>query len=276
MNKRLQELADWIPVMKQMTGVDAAVCIWDKEARVTAYFKSEMMDLTFEPGYQLPDKNDMIYQVLRTGKPAYNKLPKEVFGIAFEGTITPIYDGREIVGAITYTFSSEAKEDIMCNANELSSSIAKTDHSITEITKGTEDLAINMSQVQEITDMVKAQVEEATNVVAEIRKNANYSNILALNASIESARAGQAGRGFAVVSDEMRKFSKMSDEAATRINTNLDKIVTSLNEVKKSIDHSTEIAAEQEKAANELNETFHTLTVTADHVVKICKEFTHI
>ena len=58
-------------------------------------------------------------------------------------------------------------------------------------------------------------------MVKVIQQNAKQSNILALNASIESARAGEAGKGFAVVSDEMRKFAKMSAEASDKISESL-------------------------------------------------------
>ena len=137
---------------------------------------------------------------------------------------------------------------------------------------GTKEVASNMVDVKKITDIVRKQAEEANQVVAQIQKNANYSNILALNASIESARAGQAGRGFAVVSDEMGKFAKMSGEAAAKINQNLAEILSSLNTVQSSIDHSVTIVEDQEQAIDELNKVFANVTVTAEEVTKMCKQ----
>ena len=133
-----------------------------------------------------------------------------------------------------------------------------------------------MEQVQKISDMVKAQVDQAASVVKEIQKNANYSNILALNASIESARAGQAGKGFAVVSDEMRKFSKLSGDAAAKINANLQEIEKSLAEVKQSIDSSTTIASEQAEAASQLSEMFESVSDVANTVADICRNVKHM
>ena len=272
MNEKLQQLISWIPVMKQMVGVDGATTVWDKNGIALAFFASKEMDLNIEVGYEHLDKSDKLYEAIRTGKVLYNKQPKEVFGVAVEGIITPIFDGREVVGAVTYVVSSEEKEAVLENVDDLSKSVVQTEQYIGSITKGTRDLAANMSQVQAITETVKAQVEEANQVVAEIQKNANYSNILALNASIESARAGQAGRGFAVVSDEMGKFAKMSGEAATRINKNLAEIVKSLNEVIESVDESATIAEEQSKATDGLNKQFESVTLTADKVTQICKK----
>ena len=65
------------------------------------------------------------------------------------------------------------------------------------------------------------KVDDAIEIVKVIQQNAKQSNILALNASIESARAGEAGKRFAVVSDEMRKFAKMSAEASDKISESL-------------------------------------------------------
>lgn len=275
MNQRLQEVINLVPMIKQMTGMDAAICVWNTEAVVEAFFAAENMGLLFQVGYQLENKTDKIYDVLRTGVAQYNKIPKEVFGYAVEGTITPIFDGKEIVGVVTYGFSTEVKNQIVSSANNLTESIHQTEASIAEIKNGTIDIENNMQQVQKITELVKAQVEEASEVVAQIQKNANYSNILALNASIESARAGQMGRGFAVVSDEMRKFSKMSGDAAAKISKNLAEIVNSLNEVKDSVDHSATTVNMQAKAMKELNETFEGVATTADKVTKICKQITH-
>jgi len=272
MHKKLQEVVDLIPLMQQMIGQEASICVLNTERIVEAYFKAKDIELSFEVGYKMDDPDNKLEQVIKTGKQQYNKVPKEVFGTAIEGTITPILDGREVVGIVVYTFSTEKKEEIINSANGLSNSITQTGEYIEKITTGTRELTTKMHQVQEITDRVRAQIEEANTVVAQIQKNANYSNILALNASIESARAGQAGRGFAVVSDEMGKFSKMSGEAATKINQNLSEIINSLNQVKDSIDQSTSIVEEQANSTKELNEKFEEVTDVSNKVTNICKQ----
>ena len=272
MNEKLQQFINWVPMLKQMTNIDATIAVWDTNGIVQACYPAKGFKLDFEIGYELADKSDALYEVMKTGKQVINKLPKEVFGIGVEASITPIYDGREVVGAVTVGVSTDNREDILNSASNLSHSIEKTEQYILSITKGTKELAEHMSQVQAIADIVKAQVEEANQVVAEIQKNASYSNILALNASIESARAGQAGRGFAVVSDEMGKFAKMSGEAAAKINQNLAEILSSLNTVQSSIDHSVTIVEDQEQAIDELNKVFANVTVTAEEVTKMCKQ----
>lgn len=276
MNNRLQEIINCVPLFKQASRTDCAICVWDHNGVVQAYFKSAELDIKFEVGFKVPDPNDPIYQAINTGKQIYNKLPKEAFGVAFEGTITPIFDGTTVVGVLTYCVASEKKDEIIYQTEKLANSIEHTDNSLEKIASRTTELAHNMAQVKEFAEIVREQVEEASSVVATIQKNANYSNILALNASIESARAGQAGRGFAVVSDEMRKFSTMSGEAATKIHQNLSEIVKSLDSMRENIGHSTEIASEQAEAVSHLNEKFDTVIAASNCVNEICKTHTGI
>lgn len=273
MNEQLQKVIDLIPFIKEMTNVDAAICVWNKDAVAEAFFPSkEVPGIYVEIGQHIEDPNDPLVIAIRDGVSSQNKVPKEVFGIAFEGTITPVKENGQVVGAITYCYSTEEKDEIVRNTDQLTKSIFETDSSISGIMNGTKELANYMNQVQSITEMVRTQLIDATKVVDSIQKNAKYSNILALNASIESARAGQAGKGFAVVSDEMRKFSKMSSDAASQINITLGEIEKSLDDVVNNVNKSTKIAEQQASAATNLNDLFDDISSKAHIVHEICNK----
>ena len=276
MNRKLQEMINLVPVIKSMTGVDAAICVWDKDGVVQGYFKSEKIDLEFPIGFKAEDKNDPLYEAIRTKKGIYNKVPKEVFGVAIEGTITPIFDGYDVVGVITYVFSSEVKNEIELNINKLLNSVSDTNKSIEGISGGSNNLKSNMSNIQSVTELVNERLKEALKVVEEIKQNAKLSNILALNASIESARAGEAGRGFSIVADEMRKFSNISKVASEKINNTLNDITTAVNTINESVNESAIIANDQSDSVSKLINIFNEVSDTAKVVIESCKENNNI
>jgi len=93
---------------------------------------------------------------------------------------------------------------------------------------------VGMSLVGQM-ETVDEQIKSALAILAEVEGISKQTNLLALNAAIEAARAGEAGRGFAVVADEVRKLSGRTHHLSEQIRREIGGVCESLGEAEKAI-----------------------------------------
>ncbi|GAB3487967.1 methyl-accepting chemotaxis protein [Marinomonas epiphytica] len=115
-------------------------------------------------------------------------------------------------------------------------------------------LSENVKYSGQVIDRVSQDSQEIQTVMDVIREIAEQTNLLALNAAIEAARAGEQGRGFAVVADEVRSLAKRTQDSTSAIQEKIERLQASAIEAVNAMKQGSEKAIESELRTNEANQ----------------------
>ena len=142
-----------------------------------------------------------------------------------------------------------------------------------------QEVAAHMNRLTETVMRASATIEslgqrsgEITTIVKVIKDIADQTNLLALNAAIEAARAGEQGRGFAVVADEVRKLAERSGNATTEISHMIDSIQRDTEAAVNSMQSGSQLVREGVERVDEAGKAMRAITSNTQQIVAVTED----
>jgi aerotaxis receptor len=185
--------------------------------------------------------------------------------------------------------AAAAVEQVTVSIGEVAAHANSTEQAATQagaVAKSGEELSIRASKtIHALAESVRSsagQVEnlgkrsaEISRIVSVIKEVADQTNLLALNAAIEAARAGEAGRGFAVVADEVRQLAERTGKATKEISSMIGSIQTETQAAVEGMRSGARDVEESVRLVQEAQSALHDINQQMGTTVSMVTEITH-
>ena len=268
----LEEIIPFLRAIQKSYSEDTHLLLFDQE-QVIVSLPGDHLNIPIYVGDQLEDLNQTVtYQAKLQKRPTRDERGPEQFGISYVATATPIYkddnQNGEIIGYLTAVTSNQNLHQLRSDSHELAAMVEELSATTDEIAHASVSIAEDVTILAKYSSEIAQDINNIHEVVNFVQDIASQSNLLGLNAAIESARAGEAGRGFGVVSDEIRKMASQSKDSAEKIRMRLETLENALINLNDAVKRVSQNQDQHTASVEELRSVFEHIAKVADDLVK--------
>lgn len=272
--------------LKEASEVAMNISQGDLSRRVTLDGHDEMASLLRTLDYMQTSLRTVVEKIIYASRKLHSsaeelKLITDESARGVERQTLEIEQAATAVNEMTIAVTEVAKNAAeLSAASQVSDELAKNGgRQVSDTIASINELANDVSSSMGAVERLSHQVEEISKVLTVIHTIAAQTNLLALNAAIEAARAGEAGRGFAVVADEVRALAQRTQQSTSEIDSMIMSIVQSTDETMKLMQvnnergrRTSEIASAAGKALLEISEAVNDISLRNLVIVSATEE----
>lgn len=253
MSQILEHLIHSAPYLSQLSLKEIAIAVTDQH-KYLKYVPGKQLDHKVVHGDSIK-RGSLVDLAMRKREKQCALVDDSMFGIPYVGVAIPVIDTEtdEVIGSLFLGESTEKQEMLKAMAKELSDNIFEVNAFTHEIHLKSDRFSGLAEQLLNVVDLFNHKISEINQITQVINNISRQSNMLGINAAIESARFGEQGRGFAVVAEEISNLSKRSYESIAGITEITQGIKTDSETIHEEANTVNEIAHDISKILNELS-----------------------